>query len=43
MDPASVQKHLKIHISATTNAIKMKLTAIIYLHETFYFGVKIGA
>ena len=30
------QKHLKVYNLTTTNAIKMKLTMIMYLHETFH-------
>ena len=35
-------KTFEIHNLATTNAILMKLTAIMYLHETFHW-LKIGA
>ena len=31
-----LRKHLKIHNVATTNAILMKLTTIMYLHDTFH-------
>ena len=31
-----VGKHLKIHNLPTTNPTPMKLTTIMYLHETFY-------
>ena len=36
MDTASLRKHLKIYNLTTTNAIKMKLATIVYLHETFH-------
>ena len=32
-----VGKHSKIYNLATTNAILMRLTTIMYLHETFHF------
>ena len=31
-----LRKQLKIHNLATTNAIRMKLTTIMYLHENLY-------
>ena len=37
-----VGKHLIIYNLATTNAILMKLTTIIYLHETFHLAKKLG-
>ena len=37
-----VGKHLKIHNMATTNAILMKLTSIMYLHETFHLAQNLG-
>ena len=36
MDAALPEKHLKIYNLTTTNAILMKLTTIMYLHETFH-------
>ena len=43
MYASSPRKLLKIHNLTTTNAIKMKLTTIVYIHETFdlakYLGV----
>ena len=33
-----LRKHLKIHNMATTNTISMKLTRIMYLHETFHLA-----
>ena len=38
-----LQKHLKINNVPTTNAILIKLTTIMYLHETFNLAKKIGA
>ena len=35
MDAESVQKTLKIFNLTTTNAMLIKLTTIVYLHETF--------
>ena len=35
MDAASPQKHLKIYNLTATNAALMKLTTIMYLHNTF--------
>ena len=35
-------KHLKIHNSGTTNAILMKLTKIMYLHDTFHLAKNWG-
>ena len=47
MDAASLRKHLKIYNLTTTNAIKIKLVTIVYLHETFhlakYLGMALGA
>ena len=37
-----VGKHLKIHNMETTNAILMKLTSIMYLHETFHLAQNLG-
>ena len=37
-----LRKHLKIHNLATTNAILMKLTTIMYLHETFHLAKNWG-
>ena len=42
MDAASPRNHLNIYNLGTTNAIKMKLDTIIYLHETFYLVYKLG-
>ena len=38
MDAASPRNNLKFYNLGTTNAIKMKLTTIIYLHETFHLA-----
>ena len=38
MDAASPRKHLKIYNFGTTNAIKVILTTIIYLHEIFHLA-----
>ena len=35
MDAASPQNHLKIYNLTTTNAVKMKLTTIMYLQDNF--------
>ena len=35
-------KHLKIHNLPTTNAVLMKATTVIYLHETFYLAKNWG-
>ena len=35
-------KHLKIHNLATSNAILMKLTTIMYLHDTFHLAKNWG-
>ena len=35
MDAAPPRNNLKFYNLGTTNAIKMKLTTIMYLHETF--------
>ena len=37
-----LRKHLKIDNLATTNATPMKLTTIIYRHETFYLAKNCG-
>ena len=42
MDAASPQKHLKIYNFTTTNAIKMKLVMIVYLHENFNLAKYLG-
>ena len=42
MDAASPQKHLKIYNLRTTNAMKIKLTTIVYLHETFHLAKDLG-
>ena len=42
MDAALPQKHLKIYNLTTTNAIKMKLTTILYLHEIFHLAKNWG-
>ena len=39
---ASLQKHLNIHKLATTNAIPMKLTMIMHLHETLHLAKNAG-
>ena len=36
MDAASPQNHLNIYNLGTTKAIEMKLTTIMYRHETFH-------
>ena len=36
------QKHLKIYNLRTTNATKMKLGTIMYLHETFHLTKDLG-
>ena len=38
MDTASPRKHWKIYNLTTTNAIKIKLTTIVYLHEAFHLA-----
>ena len=38
MDAALLQKYLKIYNFGTTNAINVKLTTIIYLHEIFHLA-----
>ena len=38
MDAASPRKHWKIYNLTTANAIKMKLTMIVYPHETFHLA-----
>ena len=38
MDAALPRKHMKIYNLTTTNAIKAKLTTIIYIHETFHLA-----
>ena len=38
MDAVSPQKHWKIYNLTTANDIKMKLTTIVYLHETFHLA-----
>ena len=40
MDGASPWKHLKIYNLTTTNAILIKLTTIMYLHENFHSAKK---
>ena len=42
MDAALPQKHLKIYNLTTTNAIKTKLTTIVYLHEAFHLAKDLG-
>ena len=42
MDAALPRKLLKIYNLRTTNAIKMKLGTIVYLHETFYLTKDLG-
>ena len=42
MDAPSPQKLLKIYNLRTTNAMKMKLTTIVYLHETFHLTKDLG-
>ena len=37
-----LQKHLKIHNLATISAILIKLTTIIYLHDTFHLAENWG-
>ena len=38
MDAASPRKHWKIYNLTTANAIKMKLTMIVYPHKTFHLA-----
>ena len=42
MDAAPPRNNLKFYNLGTTNAIKMKLTTIMYLHETFNLAEKLG-
>ena len=42
MDAPSPRKLLKIYNMRTTNAIKMKLGTIVYLHETFNLTKDLG-
>ena len=42
MDAAPPRNNLKFYNLGTTNAIKMKLTTIMYLHETFDLAQKLG-
>ena len=37
-----VRETLKIYNLTTTNAILMKLTTIMYLHETYYLAKNLG-
>ena len=38
-----LQKHLKLYNLRTTNAIKMKVGTIVYLHETFHLTEDLSA
>ena len=42
MNAPSPRKHLKIYNLRTINAIKMKLSQTVYLHETFYLIKDLG-
>ena len=42
MDATLPQKHLEIYNLTVTNAMKMKLTTIVYLHETFHLTKDLG-
>ena len=42
MDAASPQKLLRIYNFRTTYAVKMKLTTIAYLHQTFHLTKDLG-
>ena len=42
MDAAPPRNNLKFYNLGTTNAIKMKLTTIMYLHKTFHLAQKLG-
>ena len=42
MDAALPQKHLKTYNLTTNNAIKMELTTIVYLHNTYQLVKNLG-